>query len=434
MTGRTIRAAQLPLAALTVLFAVAAAPARLEAASTASTGIPGRILEPEGVIDCATGFPPANGGHDLAAELAAVLSQVPQATARCARQTIDCAGDGIQNHDFFSAVIWLPHPSGTILSFSGARGAGFHSENVAEYVEGRFRVALIAYAMSSMRDTWACPLSNCPDYLTAGDPGPRAAGCRPATVIAYFKNQFQMGAFCAQGHSAGSSQLAYAMSHYNLGEAFDYVQLTGWTPFAKPGCGCDPSNWPSTCPDEGNDGMREYAENPPEFQIEAIDRPFYYAAMPGAGGQNFLTLVGDAFGLHSGDECRALNAAPISQAAFARLSSNGIVSSGADYYYGATVMDLYACADQKSVVDGNGSWYLEKIAGANPGHIFVETIPWVAEDPDCSLEDVWNDPDGGPSPLRQKTIDRMLGQCVDHGDAGWLVDDNGLARLQGDGN
>ena len=255
-------------------------------------------------------------------------------------------------------------------------------------------------------NAWQCAKADCPSYTNVADPGPKEAACRPAEIIKYFKQLYDANnqlAYCAQGHSAGSSQLAYALTHYGADAYLDYVQLTAWTPFARPDYGCDPDRYNST-------GTRSYSGENPDGTMQTVNnRPFAYdATAPFAHA-----LIDQVFGLQ-GSECGAHPTPGVSDDTFARLAAGGIVSDGADYSYPNTVVNAYACAANNNVTDGNGSWYFEKIRDANPGQVFMETVLPGSNIPEnCIGEEVWWKSDGvTPSPIRQLTIDRMINSCV----------------------
>src|SRR5258708_11836633 len=52
-----------------------------------------------------------------------------------------------------------------------------------------------------------------------------SAACRPATLLNYFHSQMAHGSFCAQGMSAGSSQVAYSLSWYGLANELTNAEL-----------------------------------------------------------------------------------------------------------------------------------------------------------------------------------------------------------------
>jgi hypothetical protein len=406
-----------PVAACAALAAVSAPFAAMGALPTGAVW----VNEPMSMAYC-TSLRPSSGREDLRAEAAEF------ARVECGKYTVSCSD--VDDMTFFAAkVAPLGSPRGTILSFSGGLGNSFHTENVQEYVDAGFQVFMIAYdallASAPVDDAdqrggrlnglleprerelnpWSCARAGCPGYVDVSDPGPKQAACRPATIIRYFKEvsgDARQLPYCAQGHSAGSSQLAYALAHYGAEAYLDYVQMTAWTPFARPDLGCDPHRAGE------QQGRRNYwGTNPDGVVQEVDDRPFDYDAT-GPLAHVFMDL---SFGLPA-RECGAHPTAGVSDASFARLQEQGIVSTGADYTYPRTVIDAYACSSTASMVDGNGSWFFELIRDQNRGRVFMRTLRPGAGGQQCTGEEVWWKADGTtPSALRQLTIDRMIDQC-----------------------
>jgi hypothetical protein len=355
---------------------------------------------------CAS-LPAANGGdRDLQSAVATFAGR------QCGKYAVSCGGGDVDDMNFFAAVVppATAPPRGTILSFSGEAGHGFHTENVQEYAGAGFRVVMIAWESqfqpSGYYQAWQCATEDCARYVDAGDPGPKESACRPAEIVRYFKELYDPDnelAYCAQGHSAGSSQIAYALAHHGADAYLDYVQLTGWTPFARPDYGCDPDRYNAT-------GRRNYAgENPDGTMQEVTGRPFAYDATADFARE----LIDQVFGLQP-NECGANPARGVSDGTFARLGAGGIVSNGADYVHPNTVVDAFACASDESMVDGNGAWYFERVRDANPGQVFMQTVlPGTGIPRNCVGEEVWWMSDlTTPSPIRQLTIDRMINSCV----------------------
>jgi hypothetical protein len=246
---------------------------------------------------CAS-LPIANGGH---ADLAGTAASF--AGTECGKYLVSCGGSDVDDMNFYAAVVpaVVAPLRGTILSFSGQAGENFHTENVQEYVDAGFRVVMVAYESSLLSGggygAWQCAKNACPPYVNVDDPGPKQAACRPAEIIRYFKQLYDANdqlAYCAQGHSAGSSQIAYALTHYGADAYLDYVQLTGWTPFARPDYGCDPQRYDAS-------GVRSYSGERPDGTLQTVtDRPFGYDATAAFAHE----LVDQVFGLPTG-ECGA---------------------------------------------------------------------------------------------------------------------------------
>lgn len=86
--------------------------------------------------------------------------------------------------------------------------------------------------------------------------GPRAFGCRPATVLWHLADELAgldatgpCRPLCATGNSGGASQIAYAMADHDVGEVLDTVVLSSGPPHAALAAGCA---------DEGEGEARRY--------------------------------------------------------------------------------------------------------------------------------------------------------------------------------
>jgi hypothetical protein len=83
------------------------------------------------------------------------------------------------------------------------------------------------------------------DWELAGSPYPAnilSAACRPATLLDYLYSQTAQGAFCAQGLSAGSAQVAYSLSWYGLAAELNNVELISGPVFSNITDGCKVPN------------------------------------------------------------------------------------------------------------------------------------------------------------------------------------------------
>jgi hypothetical protein len=220
------------------------------------------------------------------------------------------------------------------------------------------------------------------------------------------------------------------MTWYGGDRWLDYVQLTGFMPMARMDYGCDPARDPRRArnapeflfisPAEATEVLspptdgpltRSYSGENPSGAWQTISRrPYAYDE-----SMDFARrTMDDANGLPT-DTCGAHPTAGVTDEQARRLYANSVVADGADFVFPDTVIDHYACLSGQSVTDGNGSWWLEKIAPVNPDRIFVQGLPVTgsAHLKSCKGEDVWWQSDGQtPSVLRQLMIDRMLEQCT----------------------
>jgi len=136
---------------------------------------------------------------------------------------------------------------GTVILIGGGGSNGFFD---AGYTFG----AMITSSLQNAGFNVAILEFNDPNlgWLT-GPGGARHLACRPATAIAWVRNNVhQSGAsapFCAAGESGGSSAIAYSLSHYGLGEILSMVEEAAGPPFARidHGCICDQSPMLGPC-------------------------------------------------------------------------------------------------------------------------------------------------------------------------------------------
>jgi len=118
-------------------------------------------------------------------------------------------------------------PLGTIVFFAGDGGVdasdGSDQANLLiRYVNAGYQVVQIAWGSLIPGQDWE-------DTLVTGLPNILAAACRPATFMNWVRNGNSgvgngiwgtyHGGMCAQGHSAGSGAIAYALAWYNAGAA-----------------------------------------------------------------------------------------------------------------------------------------------------------------------------------------------------------------------
>jgi hypothetical protein len=130
--------------------------------------------------------------------------------------------------------------SGTIVIFNGGKGTTPGGVDFApDYVNAGFLVVQVAWSTA-----WE---------LTANGSGVsiKTAGCRPATFLNYARqNLYSGGGMCAQGTSAGSGAIGYALAEYGASSYLDNVELLSGPVFGDIEKGCVVPNTPSVtvCP------------------------------------------------------------------------------------------------------------------------------------------------------------------------------------------
>ncbi len=216
---------------------------------------------------------------------------------------------------------------GPIYPDGGPTGANF----VDIYLDAGIRVVQIAWAT---------------DWEVSGSPGSGllAAACRPATFFRWVFATIHGGdralAYCGQGQSGGNGAFSYAMSHYGLGDTFDYLLLSAGPPFGRIDYGCDPSLYTGP-PRDICTGQAISLSNAPLGYVDAA---------------SFLDQIeGTSSCLDAG----------ITQATISRWAADSVVSPGAVYDYPETPIDFWYCVNQPNETTGLGSFYSESITSTH---------------------------------------------------------------------
>lgn len=119
-------------------------------------------------------------------------------------------------------------PRGTIVLLNGAGGTKAGMGNYANtYLHDGFRVVQAAWA-SNWEDTGLAAKSI------------KTAACRAATLLSFLaRNVYDgNGGMCAQGFSAGSAQVGYALTNYGAANFLDKVELLSGPVFSDITAGC----------------------------------------------------------------------------------------------------------------------------------------------------------------------------------------------------
>jgi len=137
----------------------------------------------------------------------------------------------------------LTYANGVIVYLTGDAGT-LPGNN--DYLDYYFKLGYVVVSLA-WQDDWE---------MAYDPPGNNAesiqnAACRPATFLSYvfttiypsiLKNYANAG-FCAQGQSAGSGAVAYAMAYYGAGNWLDHVELMAGPQFSDVDQGC---TWPTS--------------------------------------------------------------------------------------------------------------------------------------------------------------------------------------------
>ena len=144
---------------------------------------------------------------------------------------------------------------GTIVFLEGGGGTSAYDDPAyaQQYLDNGYQVVYTAW------DTdWEMTSANNPTSI-------KSAACRPATLLNYiYDNIYSQGGMCAQGFSAGSGALGYALAWYGGDNYLDNVELLSGPVFGdiEQGCevpnartvtvcasgqfGCDGAQWPDS--------------------------------------------------------------------------------------------------------------------------------------------------------------------------------------------
>ncbi len=144
---------------------------------------------------------------------------------------------------------------GTVAFLEGGGGiSGYVDPEYAQtYLDGRYQVVYISWDSD-----WEMTSAKSATSI-------KSAACRPATALNYvYDHVYSRGAMCAQGFSAGSGALGYALAWYGSDTYLDDVELLSGPVFGdiEQGCevpnkgtllicppdqfGCDGKQWPDS--------------------------------------------------------------------------------------------------------------------------------------------------------------------------------------------
>src|SRR5579872_131208 len=235
-----------------------------------------------------------------------------------------------------------PSPKGTIVFFSGGPGTAVDLgdiNNATYYFSQGYEVIQVEWA-----DDWeltTIPAANGGSDTTTYTANIQLAACRNATLLNYIftggnTKLYSGGGRCAQGSSAGSAAIAYALTFYGAGNYLDAVELISGPPLANIYQGCaEPPPTPSlqVCP-IGQAGCQLGGASPwtlsPQYQVTSLD--------PGAA-PGVRKWTGD-------NSCNQLGTTTSSTSNQAWLQES-IVNDGTNnpvYSYPTTAMSAWLCA------------------------------------------------------------------------------------------
>jgi len=153
-------------------------------------------------------------------------------------------------------------PVGTVVFFPGGKGTNANGDQTfAGYYFG------LGYGIVQLEwaDDWE--LTTIPAQYTGDNNSTtytaniQVAACREATFLNFVFNTnnttlYNGGGRCAQGESAGSAAIAYALAFYGAGNYLDAVELKSGPPLADIEQGCEVPNAPAVTVCGQNDGQQ----------------------------------------------------------------------------------------------------------------------------------------------------------------------------------
>lgn len=178
-------------------------------------------------------------------------------TAKCLSMNVSCPSIADQNVILKIVPSAISPAKGTIIFISGGGDNGFYdippedfppydclNGQLCEYAYGSKIVSSVSQAgfLSVIVE-----FNNAAGGWIQGPGGLRQLACRPATTVKWIYDNLHQGSttapFCATGQSAGSTAMAYSLSHYDLGTILSMVEETSGPVFAhiNHGCFCDQS-------------------------------------------------------------------------------------------------------------------------------------------------------------------------------------------------
>jgi hypothetical protein len=234
-----------------------------------------------------------------------------------------------------------PSPKGTIVFFAGGNGTADQGDitDATYYFSQGYEVIQVEWA-----DDWqltTIPAASGGSDTTTYTANVELGACRNATLLNYIftggnTNLYSGGGRCAEGSSAGSAAIAYALTFYGAGNYLDAVELISGPPLANIYQGCaEPPPTPSlqVCP-TGQFGCQLGGSSPwtlsPQYQVTSVD--------PGAA-PGVRTWTGD-------NSCNQLGTTTSSASNQAWLQES-IVNDGTNnpvYSYPTTAMSGWLCA------------------------------------------------------------------------------------------
>jgi hypothetical protein len=285
----------------------------------------------------------------------------------CFQATVSCA-----NTDDMGVIYGYKTPAGavkgTIFLHAGAGGTTAFSlgptgqSYIDSYYGNGYRVVQLEWASQ-----WETATS-------AGTENIKTAACRPATLLKYVYQNVHggsvgAGAMCAQGHSAGSAAMAYALTWYQADSFLDKAILTSGPVLGDIEAGCQVPNVPpiTVCPSGQYGCVGQPWSDAPQFQ-QGMNAPQEWT------GDKTCNNV----------PARESTSAASNTAWKAQSIVDG--SASANFSYPKTALSGWLCSNGLNPSAAQGEYYFENINGPSQAAAFslnrVDGCP--------GAEDIWN--------------------------------------------
>jgi hypothetical protein len=259
--------------------------------------------------------------------------------ASCQQLTVSCPG--IPDIQAIVAVSQsVVSPDRTVVLHNGSGGTAFfngqwatdggHGAFTDAYLDAGFRVVQVLWDGVGQYPGW---------QWTPDGAGTLAAACRPSTffrwAFEHIHGADRTKAYCGEGFSGGSGALSYAMAHYGLGDAFDFVMAAAGPPYGRMDYGCDHTL---------------YDGGPRNLCSQIPDAPFAYdgVVVPGINASE-------------GTRTCASDGGTVPASDIARWTHDSVLSPGGVYDYPKTSMRFWYCANAPNETTGQGSFYAQSI-------------------------------------------------------------------------
>lgn len=123
-----------------------------------------------------------------------------------------------------------PEGRGSVVLGTGAGGTDSYDRSVITQLRG--------LGFTTVERRWQMPWEDV-------DSGLLKASCRYSALLSHLRTEVR-GALCVTGNSAGASEIAYGLSHWDADRWIDFAVPTSGPPMGRLDLGCDPS-WEPAC-------------------------------------------------------------------------------------------------------------------------------------------------------------------------------------------